>query len=61
MLDYYTAIGFDRNGKAFKYRNISRNNMAKFEEFLKRRSIVYVNYYNKKTREYSHRNYVLLK
>ena len=57
---YYTAICFDRNGKAYKYRNIKNNMFIEFQnkQFIKDKNIVYINYYDSKTKEYKFRNYL---
>jgi len=58
MLNYFTAIGFDKDKKPYKYRNIKLNNVGKFEEFLKSKNIIYINYYFKTTKQFSHRQYI---
>ena len=58
MLNYYTAICFDNTGKALKYRNIKKNSVNKFEEFCKTKNVVYVNYYDKKTKQFVLRQYI---
>lgn len=57
---YYTAICFDRNGKAYKYRNIKNNKFIEFQskQFIKDKNIVYINYYDAKTKQYKFRNYL---
>jgi len=54
MLNYFTAICFDTNGKAYKYRNISKSKIINFEKFAKSKNIIYINYYFKQSRLFSH-------
>jgi hypothetical protein len=57
---YYTAICFDTHGKAYKYRNIKNNRLIEFQskQFIKDKNIVYINYYDGKTKVYKFRNYL---
>ena len=57
---FYTAICFDRNGRAYKYRNISFTKILEFQtkKFLWDKNIIYINYYDKKTKEFKFRNYL---
>lgn len=59
MKTYYTAICFfsiELNKLPLKYRNI--NNLDKFEAFARQKGIRYINYYDKKTKQYSHRKWL---
>lgn len=54
-----TAIGFDRNGKPYKYRNIDADKLPEFEKFCitdkyNKPPLMYVNYYVKRTKKFSH-------
>lgn len=57
MQTYYNAIFFDRKTNAYKYRNI--NNIEKFENYIQGKfDILYINYYDKKTKKYLFRRYL---
>lgn len=58
MVQYYTALCVDSNGKWFKYRNIKPSKTLQFETFCKLKGIRYINYYDKKTKEYIRRTYI---
>jgi hypothetical protein len=49
-----TAIAFNKENKAYKYRRIINRlgTVEKFENFLRSKNIVYVNYYDKETRKF---------
>lgn len=54
---YYNAIFFDKNSKAYKYRTIK--NIDKFEQYIAGKfDILYINYYDKKTKRFLFRNYL---
>lgn len=54
---YYNAIFFDRNSKAYKYRTIK--SIEKFEGYITSKfDVLYVNYYDKKTKRFLFRNYI---
>ena len=54
---YYNAIFFDRNSKAYKYRTIK--NIDKFEGYITAKfDILYINYYEKKTKRFLFRKYI---
>jgi hypothetical protein len=57
---YYTAICFDRQGKAYKYRDILFSKILEFQskKFLHDKNIIYINYYDKKTKDFKFRNYL---
>jgi len=49
-----TAICFDSNNKAFKYRRIINKlgSVENFEKFLRTKNIIYVNYYDLQTKKF---------
>lgn len=57
---YYTAICFDREGKTYKYRDILFTKILDFQskKFLQDKNIIYINYYDKKTKDFKFRNYL---
>jgi hypothetical protein len=55
---YYTAICIDNIGKAYKYRNIKKSNFDNFEKFVGAKNIIYINYYEKQSKKFSHRKYL---
>ena len=58
-MQYYTAIVFfqDRTKTPMKYRNIKSK--ANFETFIKTKRPWYINYYDKKTKAYDGRVYLV--
>ena len=54
MHKFFTAIGFDGSGKAYKYRNIQNKpiSLQRFESFCQGKGINYVNYYCKVSRRF---------
>lgn len=57
MAFYYNAIFFDKNSNAFKYRTIK--NIEKFEEYITGKfDVLYINYYDKKTKQFLFRKYI---
>ena len=57
MPTYYNAIFFDNKTKAYKYRNIK--DIERFESYIRGKyEVLYVNYYDKKTKKYLFRNYL---
>lgn len=57
MAMYYNAIFFDKTTKAFKYRNI--RSIEKFESYITGKfDVLYVNYYDKRTKRFLFRNYL---
>lgn len=54
MTKLLTAICFDFNNKAYKYRRIQNKDSSinRFESFCRTKSIKYVNYYDKETRRF---------
>ena len=54
MTKLFTAIGFDATGKAFKYRRIlnRERNLKNFESFARTKNIIYVNYYDRETKNF---------
>lgn len=53
----YNAIGFDINGKAYKYRNVEAHKLKNFEQFCitdkwNKPPLLYVNYYNARTKKF---------
>lgn len=49
-----TAICFDKNNKAYKYRRIINRlgSVDNFEKFLRTKNIIYVNYYDKESKKF---------
>ena len=49
-----TAICFNQDNKAFKYRRIINRlgSIENFENFLRSKNIIYVNYYDKETKKF---------
>lgn len=58
MTGYYTALCCDNYGKWYKYRNIRQNKTDQFERFAKLKQIRYINYYDKKTKQFVGRKYL---
>lgn len=55
----FTAIGFDRTGRPYKYRNVAVDRLAAFEKFAitdkgTKPPLMYVNYYNSITKEFEY-------
>lgn len=56
MAFYYNAIFFDKESKAYKYRTIK--NMQRFEDYITGKfDVLYINYYDKKTKKFLFRKY----
>jgi len=57
MAKYFTAIFFDADGNAYKYRNIrnTEHSLRKFIQFARNKNAVEINFYDKKTREFIHK------
>lgn len=55
--NYLTAICFDFQNKAYKYRNIKNNDRQKtaFEKYCASKEIAYINYYGKESRKFLYR------
>lgn len=58
MQNYLTALCVDNLGKWMKYRNIREDKTLLFEKFAKIKNIRYINYYDKKTKQYIKRVYL---
>jgi len=58
MTKLLTAICFDLEGKAYKYRRLINKpvSLAKFETFCKTKNIKYINYYDRETKRYIRRS-----
>jgi hypothetical protein len=56
---YFTAICFDFNEKPYKYRNIknSARTVLSFEKYCAGKQIMYINYYDKASRQFVCRKY----
>jgi len=54
---YFTAIFFDKNKKAYKYRNIKNDqkSMESFTRFALTKKAEQINFYDKATKLFSHK------
>ena len=61
--NYFTAIFFDEQKKAYKYRNILNNSaiMDQFTSFALSKNAVEINFYCKQTKKFSHKVFLKVK
>jgi len=61
--NYFTAIFFDQQKKAYKYRNILNNptKLDQFTSFALTKNAVEINFYCKESKKFSHKVFLKVK